>query len=861
MATTHGTATHLTPGSMASSVSIAPNEVREYERILKISDEIFSGTHPRLKVPQHVLRKPGARLGQNGASTPVAAKNKSDALVADVPSETSSAPYNFQPSSASGNLPFPTPPNAPPSTRLAPKPASEINPILLTKSDDLVRAELGLQRQRLERTLRDQLELRKQESKQKPSAQDTKPDFDVSEVLKQAQEIVRPVSLTDPSETAGQNDSFDDNSYYSSKAPDSPPMGDQPTPSPINPVAAPAPPPDMTVMEIYNEVQQRMKTSGGLSQEEIYAEVAQRMIELKRLEALNQLGPEQERRSDHVADSHIPDTQKHLHPSHPETHHQPRDVQQAEAAEEAEYSPPMTMAPPIDDREQQRGGVSTSSKIRYNDRTQDFYEPASPRNVRVIRNHITSPAAPRPSRVSPLAMPKVPQVQHHHGEPAFESERIYSDPESGRASPNGPVSQLTPRKRRKMNDRGAEAQRISYRKQNDGTPATYIKAEPVSPPPFADDPAIRGQPNAQRPVYIDVESPHYSPVLERPDASGRVPVSEVESYHDAFAAQGPSRSESRISSRRPPRDDTDLRRVASLQYARQADYPRGYVDTDPRDVRAASYAYVERRAPEQSRYYERIQPAPSSRYVTYDEYQRPVYRDQYYEESLPAQIVPTPQRRYVYDEHGNEYEMIPSQRSQPMPPPPRPISRGPPSKGEIYDDRVPPGAPSVRAQSVIQDPYSDRRYVQEMHPPQPVYRRMASDYVRPVASERRSYAMPMEGGEPYSRSGSVQVPEYLPRRPTYVDEHGQPQERIISTASVRPVPARYEEPREAVQRVSSVHPGAPSREVSVYMEERPLGNYVEQPYYIRERPYYEPEDGNRMALDGAEPVHRVSQHY
>lgn len=141
--------------------------------------------------------------------------------------------------------------------------ASEINPILLTKSDDLVRAELGLQRQRLERTLRDQLELRKQESKQKPSAQDTKPDFDVSEVLKQAQEIVRPVSLTDPSETAGQNDSFDDNSYYSSKAPDSPPMGDQPTPSPINPVAAPAPPPDMTVMEIYNEVQQRMKTSGG----------------------------------------------------------------------------------------------------------------------------------------------------------------------------------------------------------------------------------------------------------------------------------------------------------------------------------------------------------------------------------------------------------------------------------------------------------------------------------------------------------------------------------------------------------------------------------------------------------------------
>jgi hypothetical protein len=34
---------------------------------------------------------------------------------------------------------------------------SEIDPIFLTKSDDLIRAELQLQRQRLERALRDQV--------------------------------------------------------------------------------------------------------------------------------------------------------------------------------------------------------------------------------------------------------------------------------------------------------------------------------------------------------------------------------------------------------------------------------------------------------------------------------------------------------------------------------------------------------------------------------------------------------------------------------------------------------------------------------------------------------------------------------
>lgn len=855
MTTTHGNATHVTTGSMASSEIIPPTEVREYERILKLSDEIFSGTHPRLKVPQHVLRKPGARLGQNGASTPVAAKGNLGKPVVDVPSQTLPAPYSSQ-APVSRNSPFPPSSNAP-STRAAPKPTSEINPILLTKSDDLVRAELGLQRQRVERTLREQLDMRKQESKQKPSAQDTKPDFDVSEVLNKALDIVRPVSLNDPSEAAGQNDSFDDNSYYSSKAPDSPPTRDHQTASPVSPAAAP--PPDPAVMEIYNEVQQRVKEAGGQSQEDIYAEVAQRIMELKRLEALNNSGAEQDEHADRAADLRVPHSQKHQHSSQAENPHHRHEVQQIEAPEEPEYSPPMSLAPPVITGEQSRGAVSNSSRTRPSSHVQDVYEPASPRNVRVIRNHITSPAAPRPSRVSPLAMPKVPSVNRHGEQPVYGSERVYSDSESGRATPSGPVSQLMPRKRRRLQDRGEDAQSASKSKTNAEHATAYIKTEPVSPPPFADDPALRVQPQA-RPLFIDVESPHYAPVLERPEVSGRAPVYDVESYHDAPVVQGPSRTVSRVSSRRPPRDDSDLRRVASLQYARQADYPRGYVDVDQRDARSGSYLYVDRRLPEQPRYYEQVQPSHGPPYTPYEEYQRPVYHDPYYEEA-PAQIVSAPPRRFVVDQNGIEYEMIPSQRSQAMAPPPRPMSRAPPPKGDVYDDRAPPRAPSVRAPSVVQDPYGDRRYVQEMPPPQPVYRRVASDFVRPVTSDRRAYAVPAEGHEPYSRSGSAQVPEYLSRRPTYVDEHGQPQERMIRTSSVRPGPARYEEPDVVVQRVGSAHPGGPSREVSIYMEDRPLGNYVEQPYYVRERPYYEPEDANRMALTGTEPVHRVQQHY
>ncbi|KAJ5225951.1 hypothetical protein N7468_007176 [Penicillium chermesinum] len=828
MATAHGSTTHISAGLMAHSAPRSPNEVQEYERILKIRDEILSGIHPRLKVPEHVLRKPGTRLGQN------------ESCSGHPPSRPLQSPITLGLLAIHPSLLH----MPPPTIRTAAKPASEINPILLTKSDDLVRAELGLQRQRMERSIREQLELQKRELKQKPLAQDTKPDFDVSEVLHKGLEIVKPVSLSDPTEITEQNDSFDDNSYYSSKAPDSPPNVDQPSPSPVSPAAAPAPAsaPNAALMEIYNEVEQMKKSS--LSEKEIFAAMYRRMMELgMRPEAVDQPESEQSKHTDHVADCGLPEAQKRSNPSQGEDSHHQDVQQQIEAPEEPEYSPPMSLAPPIDIREQ-RSATNASSKIRHSTRAQDAYEPASPRNVRVVRNHITSPVAPRPSRVSPLAMPQVPVV-HPAEQTVFGSERSQPDPESIRPNPSAPAGELMPRKRRRVQERGQDSQTSSYQKQLDESSTAYIKPEPVSPPPFTDDPPVpvHGQ-HPARPVYIDVESPRYTPVLERPEISGRAPVYEVEPYHEAVAVHGPPRTISRVSSRRPLRSDPDLRRVASLQYARQADYPQ-YVDADPRDIQPASYAYVERRAPEQPRYYEHVQPvhAPGSHYVAYDDYQRPVYRDPYYEEAPPqAQVASAPQRRFVIDEHGNEYEMIPSRRSQPMAPPPRPISRAPQPKGESYDDRASHRAPSIRASSVIQDPYGDRRYIQEMPPPDPAYRRrVVSDYARPVASERRAY-VPMEVPESYSRGGSMQVPEYLHHRPAYVDEYGQPQERMIRTASVRPASVRYEEPREPVQHVGNVHPSGPSRDVGAYMEENTSGNYAELPYkydakYPRERPY------------------------
>ncbi|KYK59440.1 hypothetical protein DCS_00570 [Drechmeria coniospora] len=99
---------------------------------------------------------------------------------------------------------------------------TEINPILLEKSDDLIRAEVTLQRQRLERALRDEVEQRRHS---KPSVPDKQPfELDVSDVLTKALALVPAVTTPPPvveafaaNDDEPASDSFDDNTFYSSR--------------------------------------------------------------------------------------------------------------------------------------------------------------------------------------------------------------------------------------------------------------------------------------------------------------------------------------------------------------------------------------------------------------------------------------------------------------------------------------------------------------------------------------------------------------------------------------------------------------------------------------------------------------------
>ena len=207
------------------------NEVLEYEKIIKLRDAIFAGSHPRLTIPAILVRK----VSPLAAQTPALSQ--------------SSLPPNTKPPPPAVKLPGlqltttveTIPPAAPfsnglpPVTRsnFQPPAAAEIDPIFLTKSDVVVRAELQLQRQRLERNLREQLDRKKNDARHKASLYEAKPDFDVADVLSKALEIVKPVAfdgLQGSNDNASTSDSFDENSFYSSRAPDSTPRTGRPSP-------------------------------------------------------------------------------------------------------------------------------------------------------------------------------------------------------------------------------------------------------------------------------------------------------------------------------------------------------------------------------------------------------------------------------------------------------------------------------------------------------------------------------------------------------------------------------------------------------------------------------------------------------
>ncbi|KAJ0374098.1 hypothetical protein COL26b_007653 [Colletotrichum chrysophilum] len=214
--------------SHASAPSLSKDELyqlQQCERIIQFRDAILAGAHPRIKVPANLAKQTPAFANASLSNPSTPAK---DSAAVGQPDQ----PGGFQLVANTQNASLPGLGNLlPTNANLPQRPYgsgnTEINPIFLEKSDDLIKAEIQLQRQRLERALRDEVDQRRAAVKASAQAEPLA-DIDLSDVLSKALTLVQatttmPANAMLAANTSAASDSFDENSYYSSQhnSPDS----------------------------------------------------------------------------------------------------------------------------------------------------------------------------------------------------------------------------------------------------------------------------------------------------------------------------------------------------------------------------------------------------------------------------------------------------------------------------------------------------------------------------------------------------------------------------------------------------------------------------------------------------------------
>jgi hypothetical protein len=440
--------------------------------------------------------------------------------------------------------------------------------------------------------------------------------------------------------------------------------------------------------------------------------------------------------------------------------------------------------------------VSRAKPTRSEARPSVRTPPPPPPNVRegrIVRNHITSPAAPQPSRVSPLAVTKIPRLErirpnnHNHREPI-----------SGPVTPadSGPGT----RKRRRDTDTVENIRNVAPRRQLE-SPEPYIKEEPVSPPPLSTVSHRMIQDEPRRYIEMGPPSPRYAERIVYQS------IPDNYSQYDGSVARkisspGPRRV---VSGPAPPVEvyrESDLRRVASTRYlTRQPVSPRPEGSVIPvqagRPSRAASHFVAQEDLPAVS-YRASVQPQRS---VYAPDEVRPVSPAVRYSRQVPGdpELIPMapPPRRIVYDEIGTKYYEAPQadRRASAMP--------------EVrYVQRQPEQPTLSRA--------STRPEATRIYPDEGYYNRVASPHdtppnvigyrssVQPIA-RRPTYDPDLEGGYP-NRNGYVTVVEYPHER--RVERYEDYPRHVESGArmSVRPVDLPYDVASERIHRVQTVQP-------------------------------------------------------
>ncbi|KAI4120516.1 MAG: hypothetical protein LQ338_006968 [Usnochroma carphineum] len=847
-------------------------EISQYEKIIEIRDQVFAGTHPRLRL----LYPDTIRDDDSDDDEPVAVvppKNPGTSQKPGSITQPVNASQNLSAIASSSHL-LPPPPPPPPSAQPS-KPAnapaagagaSGIDPIFLTKSDVLLRAETQQKRQRIERVLADQVKEKQRLSKQKAHDQDDLPDFDVSEVLKKAQELVKPVKvdLGGANGNASASDSFDENTFYSSQMNDS-------TPEPIE-----KPEPFQKQTAAHNCNYYIRGDNCPYGEQCIYAHDP----------AIKRRGQGQKQQPDAATRNHA-DTQAQSRPrnagqqqtSKPNSVTKPltqaeriaeleaqlqalksvqadkpvgppkintRNGQEAQE-EEPVYSPPDALPPKPSEvalgkrkdvgQQQRRTSAQVEGSSREYPHRQNAARSPVINDGRVVRNHITSPVAPQPARVSPLAVAKAPAIAQGQRQ-----QRQINDSFREAANGTSPAQQShaqqqtsNPKKRKRGHESGERVRNVATRREPP-SPEIQIKDEPMSPPPFTGQ-AERWQPRRllddRAPIYVDDVSPRYQDqedVIYRPRVIDRpAPRYALDDY------RGP----------RPPTYEPDLRRVVNTRQAQVslADNER-YPSPQAPAARAVSQAYIPRHEYEIPRQYRpSIQPEAAP-YVERDLAPSPRFRE------APTTMAPPP-RRIIVDQHGNQFyeqEVAPMLR-------PRQSSAVP------YVRQAPPerafqSSASRHSIARIPQPVEDgSRYTRrDPSPTSPRY----IEYVSPTHNRQpagRDMDMFYGDDRQPRRTDGLRVVEYPPSQTHGRYEEIRPMEGITRVSSVRPVSHHYEGGPERVSRVQSVHPegrrvvtlggGEIMPQGARHMSLRPDDGYGRQVEYIQPRMQYYPGTDGR----------------
>ena len=865
----------------SNSLLGGPLRRHECQKLLVLRDEVYAGIHPRLGISAKGSEavRPKASVHESISAAPL---SNGVATTTTAAVQAPSSESNAYPKSAA----TPVPPVNVPSQKssfasklpTSGNGSSVLDPIFLTKSDDLVKAEMRLERQRIERSLEDQVKKQKTSTKSRYSELDTIPEFDVSEVFFQAQELVKPLAAHEEAArvkgTNSSSDSFDDNTFYSSQLNESGEEIDEP---PKRRKTRPC-------GFFFRNGSCKFGDACPFSHDPAFKKQLKGRPSSTFATNAEATNRHPNSKADGRMEKTVPKSQRRQVPAEKDREHgesftpskELTDFRRNGSMEADRYSPPdaptsisqhepQQKAPKIQSRPDHE--LQTHSRQVHSRDLQsrgDVDEPlptSHPKDVRVVRNYITSPIAPQPARVSPLAIAKQPrlaQIQQDDGLHSYDDLPQNSKrTDSVQESLNSPVPTVNSRKRRRDPDPQETRRNVTARRYID-SPDPYIKEEPMSPPPFTQSSTarqVRYEPQRREPVVIETVSPNQG---DRVIYQSRYAGSNRQA--DIVDLRGPlTPTRPRVVSTAGPRyeyqEEPSLRRIVSARQPQRIQSPdQGYAQypVTQQSTRAMSHSYIVRSDTDPAQNYRGSVQPQAIRRVQHDQSPSPQLQPIYYSSSgREATSMAPPPRRIVMDQDGNKYyeATVPVERRVSVAPVSRYMSDAPASREQPR---------KVSSQAHMADQYDghghDQEYSQRLLSPGPTSPRYVEYYPANEATRpenRQSVYQPRE--EAYSdRSSMVRIVEYPEDRlPRQYDQAVRPRETISRMQSVQPQGMQYEIVRERAPRTQSVRPDhhrivslgnrqdiepTYTRQVSV----RPDEQYVRAPSYVAsERPRYQ----------------------